>query len=277
MHARVLLSVALLAAVIALAWLVLRDTRAPAPQPGLAVTSLSPATVTRIGIERDGQVAVVLERVDARWLLTAPLVLPADDFRVQALLGLLSARSHSGFRAAGNDLGEFGLAPPLARLRFDDVTLGVGNVEPLSGQRYVLSDDQVHVIEDRWFAQIFGAPHAWADPRPLPADAKPVRIVLPDAEWRLREGRWQREPHDASLSADAGQMLADAWRAARALAVRARDPTLPWGDRVVVALADASPIVFELAHVPDALVLGRPDLGLQYRFLARQGNALLGR
>jgi hypothetical protein len=278
MNTRVLLNLALLAAVVALAWLALREQPpGPVSDTGLALTALAPAEVVRIGIERHGQAAVTLERVDRRWLLTAPLALPADEFRVQALLALVAARSEAGFRAAGNDLGQFGLEPPQAVLRFDDVVLAVGNTEPLSGRRYLLADGEVHLIEDRWFSQIFGAPAAWADPRPLPADAKPVRIVLPDASWRLHEGRWRREPPDPSLSADAGPLLADAWRLARAITVRARDPDLPWGERVLIELADApAGIAFELARVPDALVLGRPDLGLQYRFLERQAGALLG-
>lgn len=277
MNARTLLNVALLALVLALAWFTLRPMPDHADDSAVAVTDLPAANVQRIGIERHGHPAVLLERIDARWQLTAPLALPADEFRVQTLLGLLDARSHSGFRAAGNDLAQFGLEPPLALLRFDEATLAFGNTESLSARRYVLSADQVHLIDDRWFSQVFGAPEAWADPRPLPAHAKVVRIVLPDAEWRLHEGRWQRAPAQPSLSADAGQILADAWQSARALQVRAHDPDLPWDGQVVVRLADAAQdIVFELARITDALMLGRPDLRLQYRFLARQGNELLG-
>lgn len=278
MNARVWLNAVLLVIVAALAWFALRGAPEPSADAGAPVASLTAAAVTRIGIERDGHAAVALERVNNRWLLSAPLAMPADEFRVHALLGLLGARSQSGFRAAGNDLGEYGLEPPRALLRFDELTIAVGDTEPLSGRRYVLGDDQVHLIEDRWFSQIFGAPQAWADPSLLPEGAKPVRIVLPGATWLLRDGRWQRDPPDPGLSADAGPELADAWRLARAVAVRARDPALPWRERVEVELADPpARIVFELARTADALLLGRADLGLQYRFLARQGDALLAR
>lgn len=278
MSHRLLLNLVLVAVVVTLGWLAWRgDGPADGPPPGLPVTGLDPQSVQRMAVQRPDRPEVSLARDDGGWRLLAPLAAPADEFRVRALLGLAAARSAEGFRAAGNDLTQYGLEPPRARVRFDDVEVAVGDAEPVSGLRYVLSDDQVHLIEDAWFGQVFGDSEAWVDPHPLPRDARPVAIRLPDAAWVMEAGRWRREPADPAVSADAGTALADAWQRARALAVRALDPALPWDGTVeIVAGAGDAPLRFAVARIPEAVFLGRRDLAVQYRFLPRQGDTLLG-
>jgi hypothetical protein len=92
------------------------------------------------------------------------------------------------------------------------------------------------------------------------------------------DGRWQRSPPDPDLSADAGTVLADGWRQARALAVSGYDETIPWGDSITIDLANQPEAYrFRLARDNDILLLARPQLGVQYRFLVRQGEVLLGK
>ncbi len=278
MGARAAINLGLLALVAALAWLALRPEPATAP-PGRPVSEAPPAEVSRIVIERAGQPEVRLERGAQAWRVTAPVDAPADPHRVEALLTLPAARSESGFRASGNDLGQYGLQPPRAVLHFDALALALGDSAPIGGRRYLLNaaEDQVHLVEDRWFAQVFGSAEAWVDPRLLPAGARPVRIALADAAWRREDGAWRRSPPDPSASADDAAALAEAWQRARALSVRALDPALPWRDEVLVAIeGEPQPLRFAVAEDAGAVLLARRDLALQYRFLARQGRALLG-
>jgi hypothetical protein len=278
-RARTAVNVALLGLVAALSWLALRPAQDPGTGDTLPVSAALGHSVARIAIERPGAPTIVLARGDGGWLLSAPLAAPADPFRVQALLTLPSARSRSGFRATGNDLVQFGLAPPLAVLRFDALLLEVGDTEPLSGRRYLHNpaQDQVHLVEDRWFGQVFGSAAAWVDPRPLPEGATPVRIALPDAVWRRAGAAWRREPPDPALSADAGVTLVESWRRARALSVRALDPGVAWNREVSVSLeGEDGALRFAVGEERGAVLLARRDLGLQYRFLERQGRALLG-
>jgi len=273
--ARWRLNLALAAVVAVLAWLVLRPGETPDAPPGLALTALDPRAVTRVRIEaRDAQ-PVALERTAKGWRLRAPLAAPADDLRVAVLLELAAARSREGFRAAGNDLAQYGLEPPRARVWFDRQMLLVGGTDPVAGRRYVLAGDQVHLLEDRWFPHLFGQPGAWVDPRPLAGAGAVTRIELPAAQWRLEAGSWRRTPRDPGTSADDGPALAEAWQRARALSVRALDPALAW-DETVRIHAGERVIELAVARSRDALLLGRRDLGVQYRFLARQGRALLG-
>ena len=278
MSSRGVLNLVLAAVVAALTWLALRPAPDGVPEEARPVSELDPGAIARVRIERPEHAPVDLRREGAGWSLVEPLQAPADAFRVQALLGLLAGPRGPGFPARGSALSEYGLEPPRARLRFDGLTLAVGDAEPISGRRYLLdrAGDRIHLVEDPWFAQVFGSAAAWVDPRPLPGDAIPVAIALPDATWRLEDGRWRREPPDPALSADAGVALADAWRRARALAVRDLDPEAAWDGEVRIHLdGNRGPIRLKVARGPGTLLLGDSALGVQYRFLARQGANLL--
>lgn len=277
MTSRTALNLGLLVAVAGLAWLVLR----PSPEsagPGVAVGTVSPRAVTQIRIERAGEPDIALRLQDGRWRLDTPIAAPADGFRVQALLGLLEARSATSFPVAGIDLRQYELSPPLANLHFNASSLAVGAREPVKGRRYLLDpvSDQVHLIEDGWFSQIFGDAPGWVDPRPLPEGSTPVAILLPAVRWRLEQGSWRREPPAPSVSADTGVALADAWRRARALSVATLDPQMPWAGEVSIGLAGRDEALrLRVAVSANAVLLGRADLGVQYRFLKRQGKVLL--
>lgn len=275
MGRRAVLNLVLAAVVAGLAWL----TFAP-PEPGdsqdasLAVTSLDAAAIRRIEIRAGSRPAMRLAREAGGWMLESPRAGRADPLRVQALLGLATARSRSGFRAAGNDLGQFGLAPPRATVTFDDAVVAVGDTDPVASLRYVLARDQVHLLEDRWFSQIFGEAVAWLDPRLLSGVTALGAIRIPGAHWTWRDGQWHRQP--PGPGAQAGAALAKAWRDASALAVRDLDERLDWSAEVSVTPRDGGePLRFVVARTADAVFLGRRDRNVQYRFLPRQAAALL--
>jgi len=299
---RLLVNLGLLALFIALGWFAFKADAPPPAPPGLALTSLSADRIDSIQIERDGNTVARLQRRADVWYVQTPIAATADAFRVQALLGLARARSNTGFRATGNDLTQYGLQPPRATVRFDATVLLIGDTDPVAGHRYVMSGDQVHLLEDNWFSQIFGSGIAWLDPRPLPAGVTLARIDLRGGagddqrnsqdsavQWQQLDGHWQRTQADSTPSAQStgerGAALAVAWRKARALSVRRRDPALDWDGQVLVAFTSplqsataegaVETITFSVARTDDALFLSRTDLGVQYRFLIRQGDALL--
>lgn len=295
MNARLLVNLGLLVLCAVLGWFALRtDTQIPTP-PTSALTALTARQIASIQIERGGTTVAQLRRSGDAWRIETPISAAADTFRVQTLLGLALARSQVGFRAAGNDLTQYGLQPARATIRFNDTVLRIGDANPIDGHRYVLSDGQVHLLEDNWFSPIFGSSIAWLDPHLLPVNATPEVINLrPEpavtVQWQLDKDHWRRTPtrvtSDAQTAHQRGLALANAWRQARALSVRRRDTTLAWNARAIItfkratqsaaALATASETIeFMLTRTKDALFFAREDLDVQYRFLPRQGQALL--
>ncbi len=278
MRARLLVNL-LLAAVVAGLVAVLVLEPGVEEQVPRALSELEPAAVSRVRIEPRGRESFELERRgEAWWLRRSPQALPADPFRVQALLGVLRATSHSQFPAAGEDLARFGLAPPRVRLLVEERELAFGDTESLDDRRYVLFDDEVHLVEDAQFPHLSARPENFVHPSPLGPGAEPVELDLPGLRLRRGARRWESEPERPDLGADARVTLVDAWTTSRALRVSAFDDDGAWGERVRLTLAAApEPLEIEVWDAGHEVILGRRDVALQWHFVRRVGDRLLAR
>ena len=127
------------------------------------LTNLSPTTATVLRVERGRELRLALQREDEAWRLVHPRSAVADEDRVAQLLAVARAPVLQRF-PAGPDLAQFGLDSPTAVLQIDDTRLTFGDRDPTQHYRYVLSDDEVRVIDDVYFnllslpAQHFAAP-----------------------------------------------------------------------------------------------------------------------
>ena len=168
--------------------------------------------------------------------------LPADDFRVQALLGVLRAQSHSSFRAVDDDLSRFGLAPPLVRLDVDGSAISVGATEPLEGRRYVLYEGEVHLVTDAHYHHLSARAENFVHPTPLGPGADPTELRLDGRTMRRVDGRWRLTPEDEGFGADARNALAAEWAGSRAMRARPYDPRAAWAYQVQVRARPGAPL-----------------------------------
>lgn len=275
MRSRILLNLALLALVAALGAYLVHDLgRAPEGEPR-RLTDLDPGAVTRIAVSPAGGPGFELARAGSDWRLVAPRELPADAVRVQALLGVLAAESRAGFRAAGNDLARFGLAPPLVRLEVDGRALAFGGTEAIDGHRYVLHDGEVHLVADAQYHHLSARAENFVHPAPLGPGADPVELRLAGLTMRRIEGRWQTEPEDEGFGADQRNALAAAWAESRAMRAHAFDPGRRWAYVVQVRPHEGAPLVrIEVAENDHEVVLGRRNLGVQWHFTPSAARSL---
>lgn len=264
MSRRALLNIGLLVLVLVLGLLAFYEPGLERPPAAVTLTALSPQNIKHIRIERQGAAPILLERRNDVWRMIEPLEVAANAVRIDSLLRVLKTPSHSRYGTAALDLTRLGLDPPKARLIVDGTTIGFGVTEPLNHRRYVLAADNVHLIDDIAYYYLTSDYTSFVSNALLEEDRKPVAIRLPDRALTLRDGGWRADPQPPGFSADAAVRLADAWRHAQAIEVRpykstGKDPF------VTLTLEGAEdPLRFEIvAREPD-LLLGRPDLGIQY-------------
>lgn len=276
LSSRVLVNVVLLLLAAGLALLLWLDPWRKPPPERQRLSGIDPTRLQRLRIEAPDRPAIELVRRGSAWRLVAPFDLPANRDRVASVAGLTAATVHDAFRADGNDLRQFGLDPPEARVLMDGHEFLFGGSEPLNGWRYVRYGADVHLISDAFSYYLLATAAAFVDPAPIGADARPVGFSLPGSSLRLENGRWRFEPPQAAPSPDAGEKLADAWRSARAASVRRLDPDLDWNQTVLVELEGQSrPLRFRVARLGHEWVLGRPEWQVQYHFPAQAGRGLL--
>ncbi len=275
MRQRTLINLALLLVVAGLALLI---AFAPDEEAPLALELLSdenPRAVSRIRLKPAAKTIIELRRVDGAWQLVDPMRIAANDFRVQALAGVLEAPVHARIDAAPEQFSRFGLAPPRARILLDEKEVLFGDTEPIHGRRYLLYDGKVVLVDDVYFSHLSASAANYVNLALLGRDPGPHSFVLPGIRIYRDAGNWRLDSDDGNADADSISMLVDAWRHAHATAVRPYKQSLDWNDVIRIELADGD-LRFDLAHTKYELILGRPELGIQYHMTKGAGARLLG-
>ncbi|MBK1726822.1 DUF4340 domain-containing protein [Halorhodospira neutriphila] len=183
-RARTWLNVALLALVVLLAALAyFRPGAGPETPERPALTERRPAGVDRLRVEPRQGPAAVLQRDGERWRLREPRAMPAEADAVRRALGLLEAESRAEVQRGDQGLAPYGLAEPDAVLEMGGHRFVIGGRHPMKGQRYVLVDDTLHLVEARRVRRARGLEAA----EPEGAEEAPVvQIHLEGREEPLR-------------------------------------------------------------------------------------------
>lgn len=276
MRSRILLNVFLLATVLALSGVVLLS---PEKEPPISIklTDIEPADIETIRIERPHQETIELKKkARATWWLSQPVAVRGNAQRIEALLDIASTASHTQLDAHAHDLARFGLDRPRVRLRVGNRELFFGDTEPLSGRRYVLTDDRVHLITDQFYHYLNGTVASFVNPVLLEPEAVLVELELPDFHLTFNGTSWEKSPAHKKLNEDAASNLIDAWKEARAISVSTYDTTLARENVARVRLeGQESSIRFDITSESQRFVLGRPDLGIQYELDPNAAKHLL--
>jgi len=275
MARRLLLNLLLAIVVLGLALFIYIDPDKATDDNRAAISNIDPDSVTSINITRlQGEPLSFIKR-DGQWFIVGETEFRADDFQVSTLLALARSITDRKYPAQTLDLKPMGLLPPLVNISFDDVRFDVGTTEPIDRNRYVMHDTTVYLVPDR-FQHLLNARYTnFIDRRLLPPGAVVTGLELPDLVLqRDGDNRWQLQPEDKTIGANAMRTLVSDWENARALYVRTasgyRGETL----RIQLAGVD-EPLEFALHRDYKDIILARPDLGIQYHLAGEAGQKLL--
>jgi hypothetical protein len=268
------LNLALLLLVVTLALLAWYRPGAEKTDSRPLLSALHPETVQRIEIRERRQPTVVLERVEGRWRMTAPIKARANGFVVDSVAQLLRAPIEAPVGPAQGDLARYGLEQPALTVVLDDVAIAFGEMHPLKQQHYVRFGDSVSLLASRQYAQAARSYTGLIDSRLIEEGRQPIAFTLPGFTLALKDGTWQRLPDDEQLSSDRINAFVDEWRHARALNVRPAD-NKKTKERVTISFADGNALSIDIIARAPELVLRRADEGLDYRFPSEAANNLL--
>ena len=275
MNRRMLLNLGLLLLVLALALLAWMEPGIGPEEGPPRLTAFTADEVTQVSIRRLHGGGLVLEREAGEWLMTSPVRTYANEFRIEPLLRVVEAASHGRFPAAGRDLGEYRLDPPLAVLRVNGEEIAFGGTEPIDQRRYARLGDTIHLIDDHYYYRLQADYPAFVSNRLLPPAGRPRAIELPGLSLaRDEEGRWTASPL-GDLTPDGINELVDAWVRAQALEVEAYDAAAEEAQGSVRVEMEDGAIVFGLLERGFGVALARADLGLLYHLAEEQASRLL--
>lgn len=275
MARRLLLNLLLAVAVLGLALFIYFDPDKAVNDGRSTISKIDPDSVSSITITRlQGEPLSFIKR-DGQWFIVGDRQFRADDFQVSTLLALARSITDRKYPALSLDLKPMGLLPPLVKVAFDDTQFDIGTTEPIDKHRYVMHDSTVFLVPDR-FQHLLNARYTnFIDRRLLPPGAVVTGLELPGLVLqRDSDNRWQLQPEDKTIGANAIRTLVSDWENARALYVRTasgyRGETL----RIHLAGVD-EPLEFALHRDYKDIILARPDLGIQYHLAGEAGLKLL--
>ena len=274
MRQRALINIVLLVVVAGLAAFI---ALAPDQEPRLDLEPLSnedPHAVSRVRLDPGAGETIELRRADGVWQLVDPMRMAANDFRVNALLGVLRAPVHARIDVPPEEYHRFGLAPAKARVLLDKKEILFGDTEPIHTRRYLLYDGGVALVDDAYFSHLSSSAANYVNLALLGRDPNPRNILLPDLRVYRDAGVWHLESENTQASPDSITKLVDAWRHTQATAVRPYEQSLDWNESIRVQL-DEGELHFDLARTEYELILGRKDLGIQYHVTKGTGTRLL--
>lgn len=171
MRNRWLINLALLLLVAALA-LLIREAGRGESRAGL-LTALDPERIEQVRLERADAERIHLTRSETGWRMISPYPIAADPKQLDRLLPIAAAEDLRALPAAGADLAELGLDPPLVTLWLDDLRLAVGGTEPIAEYRYVQIGGLIHLIDDRFIGRLLAPPEDYISRALLPPGFSP--------------------------------------------------------------------------------------------------------
>jgi len=265
MSSRNLLNLVLLGTVLALiVIIVIEPGKTPEPtNPRL--TTLKQDEINHIFIQRNTGKDIELEKINASWQMRKPYQLPANDFRMQSLLRLVEAESHSQNDLSKLDSKKFGLDKPRARITFNkQQTILFGNNEPLQQRRYVQTDNILHLIIDTFYYQLAARETTFIDHGLLAGKQDIVKLELPELLIEFKDGKWQTTPKNENISADAVTDLINQWRNTQAIEMREAKKHTSKKTAKVYFKDQEQPMIFSILDSKDETTLIRNDVGLEY-------------
>jgi hypothetical protein len=282
MRQRWLLNLGLLLFIIGLGIFIWQLPPTPAKtQENPKLTTRDPLQVQYLRVERVGQEAIEIKKIQGIWQILSPLQLPAHDFRIQAILQLLSTRNYRKLDASQVKLADLKLAPAPIKVQFDDLIMEFGDQSPMNEHlRYLKINADIYLLSDSVHHFLNGDAVLLASLSPLGSFAKLNELQLPTLHLQLKEGRWtslQAVDNAQDGGADALNTLVENWEHLQAVSVRRYhpDPNLPPQAEIILGLQNQTPLNFKIISQAPEFVLARPDKAVEYHLSQHQVNKLL--
>ena len=143
MKSRILLNLALIAALVALSLVTYFKPWQDAA-PSIRLTQLKRDDITRIVIEPRGAAAIKLEKLDGAWRIIAPLAAQAEDTQVDRLVDIVNAIAKQ--KLSNADLSQFDLNPPQVRVTLNDQAIAFGRINDITYEQYAATADGVYLV-----------------------------------------------------------------------------------------------------------------------------------
>lgn len=264
MSRRNLINLVLLAVIGVLVLLVIYE---PGKEEKIKTTlsTLDKNNVSKITIKRVGIKDVVLVRQGENWLMQAPWMLPANNFKAEGLLDLLAQESEAQYPLDKLDVKTYGLDKPRASITYNDShVFEFGTTESLKNNRYIKHNNTLYVAADIFYHRMSISETDYLDHSILPGNNNIQKLELPAFTLTMNDGKWDIKPAPESWSNDQANELIENWKLSQAISISSYDQKSAKQQVKVHLQGSEQPLIFHIVKDKENFYLARPDVGLKY-------------
>lgn len=277
MSKRNLLNVVLLIVIIGLISLVVFKPGKKSAITPPTLTNLNAQDIQHILINKNNDKNTLeLVKKNNRWMMINPYELPANKFRIESLLKLLSAASLSQNNISNLNPNNFGLKNPLAVITFNkSIAIKFGHNKSLKHHRYIQVDNVLHMIADTFYYQVATSTNSFISHDLLPEKSKIIQLTLPKFNLKQFEGRWELSNKSQVFSADVINKLIAEWQHSQAYDIKVKKSTPTIKPDIQIKTKNNKNIRFKLRVTKNIFSLTNIDTGIEYILSADRKEKLL--
>ena len=231
------------------------------------LTNIDPDSISTITINHNNNTTSINKKATDQWLITHPVTIEANNFRISSILKLINAPVHNIYNSNEIDHNKTGLTNSKTKITFDDNTFTFGIINPATNLRYIKFKDQVVTIEDVYFPLLSSHFGTLVSLNLLPpndnvANSGINKLILSNQTIsKDKNGLWQ-----SNLGSTAKSIAAtiDHWQHGQAFGVHKYLEREPITEVYIYIQDMPQPITYTVTDTDPWLILARPDIDLEY-------------
>lgn len=264
MNIRNLLNLSLLIFIIVLVMLVAYEPGKDKAKTPPTLTNLKAENINHITLQVNNNV-IELNKTTTGWMMHKPYQHPANSFRIDSILKLLSTVSLSKNNLTNLNPKKFGLDKPVASITFNkNTTITFGHNKSLKHHRYVQLGSDLHMTTDTFYYQLAAKTESFIDHKLLPQNSKITKLSLPNKTFSQKDGKWTITPQPEKFSADSVNQLISEWQLSQAYDIEITQANPKTKADISLQLANKNTVHFKIESNKDNFVLLNIDSGLRY-------------
>ena len=278
---RNILNLVLLVVILGLVAIVVYEPGKEKPLTPPTLTQLKAADINNIKISRQTDKRdIELSKTANGWVILKPFQLPANTFRIDSILKLLSTVSFSQNDLDKLDPRNFGLDKPFATITLNNKTLIIfGHNKSLKHLRYVQIGSVLHMIADTFYYQLAAKAESFIDHQLIPKARKITQLHLPGLKLEQKEDKWDVTPKPRHFSMDSVNELISEWQLSQAYDIgydkNKIEPRADAHADIRITLDNQDVMRFNIVKDPDGFALLNVNNGVKYILTQDRKNKLL--
>lgn len=237
------------------------------------ITSLKAADIMSISIQT-ADAGMKLSKNGVSWQIDEPVLWYANNIAVERIIDIVNAQTDSKLPISEIDPAALGLQFPKAILSLNNTQITFGATNNIGERRYLLIDDTVYLLQDRYLPFITQGITGLLDRRLLPRALALKSLKLSDVKIdKQEENVWV--PDSGSLTAKQAGQIIENWQTLEAQRIQHYRIDQTPKQKVTAKLEQGGEIEFYVLAITPQLVIARSDLGLQYHFQEKNYYGLL--